>query len=446
MSDSKEVHNVDSAVEGQLKVFSDESSLSASILLFVATFLAIVAANSQFFSDFYMHLWEIDFGLVVAGIPLSMTLHHWINDGLMAIFFLMVGLEIKRELLIGELSDPKKAMGPLVAAIGGMVVPAFIYITINPDLIRGFGIPMATDIAFALGVIMMLGSRVNPSLKLFLVTLAVIDDLGAILVVAIVYTEQLHLDYIIYSVLVYIVLIGLRRTPLKNKLIPYLLLGIFLWYFIHHAGIHATIAGVLLAFTIPISPMINERVFSANIKKSLEHFNQTKDATPLLTKEQRNALNNMTYNVHKVRNPLVYFEHKLHTLVSYFIMPLFAFANAGFLINAQNVNTHIFPVLGVFLGLLLGKPIGIMLFTWSAHKLNIIQKPTGVGWMDILGVSFLAGIGFTMSIFINNLAFSDGGLIDAIKIAIFSASIIACFSGIMIIKFSSRKQGMSFLD
>jgi NhaA family Na+:H+ antiporter len=356
----------------------------------------------------------------------------WIDDGLMALFFLMVGLEIKREMLVGELSSFQRASFPVVAAIGGMVIPALIYVAFNPNNYLGFGIPMATDIAFALGILMLLGTRVNPAIKLFLVALAVVDDLGAVLVVATVYTNELHYGYFLHAIVIYAIIWLMNLKGIKS-LTPYLVLGIFLWVYIHAIGIHATIAGVLLAFAIPIKSKIDERDFIVSSDKSLKKFEENIDTIPILNHHQVDALESIAYGYDKVQNPLVRLEHNLHGLSAFVIMPLFAFSNAGVVIDFSSVNANLMIVLGVIFGLVVGKPIGIFGFTYLATKLKLVTKPDNISWNEIVAVGFLGGIGFTMSIFITHLAFVDESIIDAVKLGVFIASFIAMVVGVLLL-------------
>lgn len=411
------------------RFIKDESF--SGILLFIATLAAVLIANSSL-SESYFQLWNQNLGITMGDNTISMSLMHWINDGLMALFFLMVGLEIKRELLIGELSTPEKASFPIVAAIGGMVIPALIYVFFNLDDPKGFGVPMATDIAFALGILMLLGKKVNPALKLFLVALAVVDDLGAVIVVATVYTSELHFEYIVYATLVYSLLwiLNLKKV---TALTPYLLLGIALWIFIHSIGIHATIAGVLLAFAIPINSKVDEKEFIEGTKELVDEFEKNIDDIPILNHNQIDVLEDIAYKYDKVQNPLLKLEHQLHGLTAFLIMPLFAFSNAGVVLDFSAVSQNMMIVLGVVLGLLVGKPIGVIGITYLANKLNIIKKPENITWNEIVAVGFLAGIGFTMSIFITQLAFLEPAVIDSVKIGIFFASFIAGVIGVLLI-------------
>jgi NhaA family Na+:H+ antiporter len=417
--------------------FISKEALSG-IILFIATVAAVIVANSSLGQEYY-NLWHMPLGVTLGDRTISMTLTYWINDGLMALFFLMVGLEIKREMIIGELSSVSKASFPIVAAIGGMVIPALIYVGFNTENPMGFGIPMATDIAFALGILMLLGTKVNPAVKLFLVALAVVDDLGAVLVVATVYTSEIKFEYFLHAGIAYGLIWFLNYSGVK-KILPYLILGIFLWIFIHEIGIHATIAGVLLAFAIPISSKIDEKEFIQKTRDSVDEFEKNIDEIPILNHHQTDALESIAYGYDKVQNPLVRLEHNLHGLSAFFIMPLFAFSNAGVLIDFSTVSANLMIVSGVVFGLLIGKPIGIFGFTYLLTKLRIIKKPENITWFEVIAVGFLGGIGFTMSIFITHLAFVDEGIIAAVKLGIFGASFIAAVFGILLILASSRKK------
>ena len=410
--------------------FISKEALSG-VLLFIATVAAVIVANSSWGQAYY-DLWHMPLGMTLGDKTISMSLTYWIDDGLMALFFLMVGLEIKREMAIGELSSVSKASFPIVAAFGGMIIPALIYVAFNTDNPLGFGIPMATDIAFALGILMLLGTRVNPALKLFLVALAVVDDLGAVLVVATVYTSEIHAEYFLHAGVTYALIWLLNYLGVK-KILPYLILGVFLWIFIHEIGIHATIAGVLLALAIPISSKIDEDKFIKKTKDSIKDFEKNRDKTPVLNHHQIDALEDIAYGYDKVQNPLVRLEHDLHGLSAFFIMPLFAFSNAGVIIDFSTISANMMIVLGVVLGLLIGKPIGIFGFTYLATKIGLIKKPDEISWNDVIAVGFLGGIGFTMSIFITHLAFADETIIAAVKLGVFAASFLAAIIGVTLI-------------
>jgi len=418
------------------RFIKDESF--SGVLLFVATIAAVMVANSAL-SESYFALWNMALGVTLGDFKISMSLMHWINDGLMALFFLMVGLEIKRELLIGELSSVQKASFPIVAAIGGMAIPALVYVAFNFDDPKGFGIPMATDIAFALGILMLLGKKVNPALKLFLVALAVVDDLGAVIVVATVYTNEIHAQYFIHAGITYALIWALNLKKV-TMLMPYLLLGIALWIFIHSVGVHATIAGVLLAFAIPISSKVDEKEFLEGTTESIQEFANNIDTIPILNHHQIDALEDIAYNYEKVQNPLVKLEHQLHGLSAFFIMPLFAFSNAGVILDFSAVSENLMIVVGVVLGLIIGKPVGIVGFTYLAQKIGLVKKPDDLSWDEVIAVGFLGGIGFTMSIFITQLAFVDQGIVDAVKLGIFFASFIAGVLGVLLILKAYKKR------
>lgn len=414
-----------------IKKYINQESL-AGIILFAATILAIIVANSSLGSLYY-DLWHLPLGINLGDYSISMALTYWIDDGLMALFFLMVGLEIKRELLYGELSSLSKASLPVIAAIGGMVVPALFYFGLNPsgEVAGGFGIPMATDIAFALGILMLLGKRVPVQLKVFLVSLAVVDDLGAVMIIALFYTTKFQAIYLLGAAGVMAALFALNFLGFK-RLFPYLFLGVILWIFVHDSGMHATIAGVLLAIAIPSRSRIMDDNFIDNIKANLHVFDKHKDENLLLTHTQHHALEEMADAYDHVQSPMVKLEHHLHPLNSFFIMPLFAFSNAGVLLSG---GVGDFPTIavGIAAGLLLGKPIGIMGAVWLSTKLGIAQLPEGMSMGQVLSAGFLAGIGFTMSIFIAHLAFVDEAMIASAKISILGTSVLAAVIGVLLI-------------
>ena len=361
----------------------------------------------------------------------------------MAIFFFVVGLEIKREMLVGQLSSIKRSALPIVAALGGMLVPAGIYWAFNaghPESIQGWGIPMATDIAFAIGILSLLGNRVPPSLKVFLTALAIVDDIGAIIVLAIFYpTHALHLEYLAYAGLILAVLAAFNALKVKNKYL-YILPGIVMWYFTFLSGIHATIAGVLLAMVIPSKGSINEIRFQSRISLLLEKFKLTSNRkTIVLTSpEQQHIIHSMSTELKSVDPLLHRFESKLHPIVTFIIMPLFALANAGVALDFSSISSGgLSPVtLGIVLGLLIGKPAGIFLFSLVSIRLKLAARPTGVTLTQLLSISVLGGIGFTMSIFINNLAFSSESLVDIGKISILVASASAAILGLIAMSLS----------
>jgi NhaA family Na+:H+ antiporter len=417
--------------------FLTKEALSG-ILLFMSAILAMVIANSSWGED-YFHFLHIDIGVAFGNDRLDMSLQHWVNDFLMAIFFLLVGLEIKREVLFGELSSIKKASFPIVGAIGGMVVPVAIYMVFNigGDL-RGFGIPMATDIAFALGILLLFGTKAPLSLKIFLTSLAVIDDLGAVLVIAIFYTSKLNIIFLLYSVLVVGILFLFNRAGVKYLTI-YLVGGLVLWGLIFSSGIHATIAGVLLAMLIPTRSKISSVHFLNTLDAQLYRFNEQERIrqSMLLTHHQQDSLEVIRDAYEAVQSPLVRLEHYLHTISAFFVMPLFAFINAG--IDLGGVDFSLNPVtLGILLGLMVGKPIGVFGFTYLFSRLKFIEKPSNLNWNFVFVGAVLAGIGFTMSIFISNLAF-DELLNQVSKISILIASLLMGVFGSFYMYFLTKK-------
>ncbi|WP_104624905.1 sodium/proton antiporter NhaA [Helicobacter felis] len=410
-----------------------KSESFGGIFLFISAVWAMIYANS-FLAPYYFELWHTKIGFNVGSYFFGFSIHQWIDDVLMAIFFLLVGLEIKREVMYGELCGFAKAAFPVIAALGGMIVPGLIYHSLNMGTpsAHGFGIPMATDIAFALGVILLLGKRVPPALKVFLVTLAVADDLGAIVVIAIFYSSNLDMTWLAGSGGILLVLIALNKFGVRY-LWMYLLLGVGLWITTHNSGIHATIAGVALAFTIPIKITQRKQVvhsFSAMMESFKSAFNpHTHSTNKPLDQDQRDILYTLQDATRNLQSPLERLEHALHPYSAYFIMPLFALANAGVAIGG-NLNFKVDEILwGVILGLVLGKPIGIFIITFLAEKLKIAKRPDGVSWAQILGAGMLAGIGFTMSMFMANLAFDNKDAMEVSKIAILLASLISGILG-----------------
>ncbi|WP_419868060.1 Na+/H+ antiporter NhaA [Chryseobacterium sp. CT-SW4] len=372
------------------------NSQSSGIILIFCVIISLLIANSDAGADF-QNILDTTIGTHFFGLEYPVSI--WINDGLMAIFFLLVGLEIKRELVEGELSSFKNASLPIFAAIGGMLIPAVIYSVFNSGTAygNGWGIPMATDIAFSLAIISMLGSRIPASIKIFLAALAIVDDLGAILVIAVFYTEQIHWLYLILSFAITALLFLLNYLKV-TKIIFYLIPGLFLWYFLHHSGIHATIAGVLLAFSIPTNPSYTEI------------------------------------------SPLEKLEHQLHVPVNFFIMPLFALTNTNIAFNSGMVEGLTSTLgLGIICGLVLGKLIGINLFSFIAIKLKLSSLPQNSSWLQMAGVGLLAGIGFTMSIFIALLSFKGQIEIqDEAKFSILIASVVAAVLGYLVLYLSNK--------
>ena len=373
---------------------------ASGLILLIAAIVALIISNSNFSELYFSSLQQYLFiGINNFGLKLSVI--HWINDALMAIFFFFVTLEIKREFIQGELSNIKQALLPIIAAIGGMLVPALFYVLINfgnSETLNGWAIPSATDIAFSLGILSLLGSRVPISLKIFLTALAIIDDLGAILIIAFFYSGDLHITYLSLVLVSYLFLLILNKYNVK-KILPYLIVGCFMWFFTHESGIHATIAGVLLASTIP-------------------HRKKDKDFSLLIK-----------------------IEHAISPYVAFMIMPLFAFANAGVSLNGLTFSSLLLPVpLGILLGLFVGKQVGVMLFSYVSIKLKFAQMPNNSDWLSLYGVSILTGIGFTMSLFVGNLAFVDNTqYIDGVKIGVLTGSLLSTIFGYFLLLLTSKK-------
>jgi NhaA family Na+:H+ antiporter len=406
--------------------FAQTGSLG-SVVLLGCTIAALGWANSPW-ADSYFDLWRAQVAIGSATAPLTLSLQHWINDGLMAVFFLLVGLEIKRELLVGELSSLRQASLPIVAALGGMIVPALLYLAMNTGsgAARGWGIPMATDIAFALGVLQLMGSRCPIGLKIFLTALAIIDDLGAILVIALFYTDQIAVPALLFAGAALALLVALNKLRVR-VLMPYLLVGIVLWLAVLSSGIHATIAGVLVALAIPVRTRINAHQFSVLARQLIDEFDETEtgDSQVITSRGQQRAIHAIESASEAVQAPLLRLEHALAPLVSFAILPLFALANAGVSVAGARAPWASTVGFGVLLGLLIGKPLGIMLFSWLAIQRGWATLPRGVGWKALGGAAWLGGIGFTMALFIAELAFGGGERLDEAKLGILLASVLA---------------------
>jgi Na+:H+ antiporter, NhaA family len=373
---------------------------ASGLILLIAAIFALLISNSTF-NEIYFQTLEKYLFIGINEFGLKLSVHHWINDLLMAIFFFFVTLEIKREFIQGELSNLKQAMLPIIAAIGGMLCPALFYIFINfgdTETLNGWAIPSATDIAFSLGILSLLGSRVPISLKVFLTALAIIDDLGAILIIAFFYSGDLSISYLSLILISYIFLLILNKYNIKI-FTPYFIIGLFMWFFTYKSGVHATIAGVLLASTIP--HRLKKKDFSLLVK----------------------------------------IEHAISPYVAFIIMPVFAFANAGVSLSGLSFSSLLLPVpLGILLGLFVGKQIGVMLFSYVAIKFKIAQMPNNSNWLYLYGVSILTGIGFTMSLFVGNLAFAENlQYIDGVKIGVLSGSLLSTLFGYFLLLISSRK-------
>ena len=417
---------------------------TSGLLLMMTAILALLLANSPLHS-FYQQIQHLNIGLTIGNWSLENNLHHWVNDGLMALFFFVVGLELKREIMFGELADPRRAALPIVAAIGGMVVPALIYYGINPggDAARGWGIPMATDIAFALGAIALLASRVPRALITFLVALAIVDDLGAVVVIAVFYTETISMGALISAAGLFAFLMVLNISGVR-KILPYFIVAIFLWYAMYLSGVHATLAGVLGAFSVPARPKYNPGKFSQQVKELIKRFDTSRASGQniMSNDELRGIVQTLSNGVQQVEAPLQRLEHAWHLPVAYLVIPIFALFNAGIPLDFSDIGQTLdHPVtMGVMFGLLAGKIIGIAGTCWVALKLGIGQLPAGTRFTQIIGVSLLGGIGFTMSIFIAELGFlHQPELLLMAKTGILFASLIAGISGFIWLYLAGEK-------
>lgn len=413
------------------------SEAASGVLLLLCTAVALVWANSPWGAT-YAAFWETPLSIGVGSEDLTKSLLLWIDDGLMALFFLVVGLEIKREVLVGELASPRQALLPVAAAVGGMLVPAGLYaaLTAGGPGVSGWGIPMATDIAFSLGVLALLGSRVPTTLKIFLTALAIVDDIGAVLVITVFYSHAISWPPLLLAGGFLAALVVANRLGVGRSLV-YLILGAGLWLAILESGIHATVAGVLLALTIPARTRIQPGEFLAKSRAILDEFARAggPDETPLINETRQAAVQTLETVCEQVEAPLQRLEHGLHPWVVFVIMPLFALANAGVALGSEAVAALTHPVtLGVIAGLVIGKPLGIGLAAWAAVRLGLARLPDDTNWRQILGVACLGGIGFTMSLFIAGLAFGEGDLLEKAKIGILAASLLAGLCGALILR------------
>ena len=432
-------------------------------VLMIATALALLVVNLPFLHDFYNGLWTHEMELRIGSFNLfshhgqPMSVMAFINDALMAIFFLSVGLEIKREVLVGELSSLRKALLPIMAAIGGMAFPVVIFFLLGhgTDYIRGAAIPMATDIAFSLGVLAMLGNRVPIALKVFLTTLAVVDDIGGILVIAIFYSTSINYWMLLAAAILLIFLMLGGKMGIQSKLF-YLGIGTFIWFLFLNAGIHPTIAGVLIAFCIPAKPVYNPKKYIKTIRTNISHFAHDDDealtSRTILDKEQLNWLKEIESASDKVISPLQDLEDSLHPLVNYLIVPLFAFANAGIYFGGMEASAIVSGVsLAIICGLVVGKFLGILLFSWLTVKLHIAPMPTGTNWKQMASTALLGGIGFTVSLFIANLSFGTGDpymsdLLNDAKLGILLGSFLSGFLGWLFLHLTLPKEPQEVSD
>ena len=404
------------------------SESAGGVTLIAAAIVAFLWANSPL-SPGYFVLRETYLGFDLGGWGFEKPLLLWVNDGLMAVFFFLVGLEIKREVSAGELSDPRDATLAVAAALGGMAVPAAIYATINwgGEGVGGWGVPVATDIAFALGMMALLGNRVPLSLKVFLTALAIVDDLGAVLLIALFYTERISLFNLIASLGVLGLAFAYGRSGGRNLKV-FTFLGVVVWFFVLQSGVHATVAGVLLALIIPIKRKIPPGDLREELRASLE--NQRFEEVEVKVANLERVLGD-------AQSPLHRLEHLLHPWVAFLVLPIFALFNAGLSLGGGGGLLN--PVtVGTFLGLLVGKPVGVLAFSWAATQLGWASLPEGVGWRSMAGAGLLAGIGFTMSLFVGGLAFEEGGLLDQAKLGVLAASVLAAVLGLTLLGWGAR--------
>ncbi|MCB9364885.1 MAG: Na+/H+ antiporter NhaA [Flavobacteriales bacterium] len=412
----------------------------AGMLLFGATIIALIWANSSY-GEYYQNLWQYEIGISFQNFELRKPLILWINDGLMAIFFFLIGLELKRELLIGEINTAKKAVFPFIAALGGVLVPIGLYLFLNqnPETTKGWGVPMATDIAFALAILSTLGKRIPLSLKIFLTAFAIIDDIAAVLVIAVFYSLTINWIFILYGAIL-IAFLALLYYKKRYSFTIGIILAIVIWFLFLKSGIHPTIAGVLLAFTIPIKRRTNIKLFSTNLSNiSNKIVNVSDDSEKhLLTKKEMKCIDNLDDLIFEVRSPLQHLEHRLHGIIAYFILPVFAFANAGVVISL-NYDFNFSLMTNIAISLLVGKFLGVALFSYLGIKFKITELPRGVNFKQILGIAAIAGVGFTMSIFMANLAF-DGNLIsiNSVKVGVIIGSLISGIIGYFILRVTSK--------
>jgi NhaA family Na+:H+ antiporter len=383
---------------------------TSGLLLMGTAIIALLLANGSL-ADVYQHLIHTPMNISIGSWGIDMSLHHWVNDGLMALFFFVVGMELKREMLVGELADLRQAALPIIAAVGGMVMPALIYLAFNPggDAARGWGIPMATDIAFAVGALVLLAGRVPKALITFLVALAIADDLGAVLVIALFYTQQLALDWLAAAGMIVLLLFVLNFAGIR-RVMPYFILAVLLWYALLQSGVHATLAGVLGAFAVPARPKYDPALFSTRIKELIARFDTSHQlgGNIMVNEGLYTVVQNLEKSINGVQTPLQRLDHIWHLPVAFLVIPIFALFNAGIPLEfGAWSETLIHPVmLGVMLGLVIGKFIGITGASWLALRLGIGQLPSGTRFSQIAAVSVLGGIGFTMSIFIAELGFA----------------------------------------
>ncbi len=412
---------------------------SSGILLLATTIIALIWANSAF-AESYQDFWQYEIGFTSDSFELKKPLILWVNDGLMAIFFFLIGLEIKRELLIGELNTPKKIMFPLFGAIGGIILPVALFLILNdnPETLKGWGIPMATDIAFALAILKVLGNRVPLSLKIFLTAFAIVDDLAAVLVIAIFYSSSLNFVLLGAALALLVVIYFLSHRGLYFEFLA-IVCAFIIWLLFLKAGLHPTLAGILMAFAIPVRQKISTHEFTDQLDSIVAEIKKTTVLQrPVLSTDQLELIDDLEDWSDKYRSPLQHLEHKLHNWVAYVVIPIFALANAGVALTSTGLELNL--VWKIMVSLVLGKFIGITGIIFLARKLKIIDVPKDITNKQIVGVSFLAGIGFTMAIFIASLAFANyPEYIDSAKIGILAGSLLSAIIGFAILRFNTKK-------
>lgn len=430
-------------INGVSAIFQEFFRLEASggIILIVMTLVALILANSSQAEAFFA-IWETKLTVGFGSWQLSKPLILWINDGLMAIFFFVVGLEIKREIIAGDLASPQRAALPLAAALGGMVVPALLYVALNlgQESIGGWGVPMATDIAFALGILALLGSRAPLPLKIFVTALAIVDDIGAVLVIALFYTAEIAWSSLFIGAAIFALMIILNRAHVTRTWL-YGLLGVGLWLALLYSGVHATIAGILAAMTIPARAKVDVESFLRKSKMAIQAYEEAgSDDSELAEAGRQSAARILELASESVESPLQRLEHGLHPWVIYAIMPIFALANAGVAFGGSDLFGALSSpmALGVIVGLVIGKPLGIVGFSWLALRFNLAEMPDGLTMRHLVGGGFLAGIGFTMALFIANLAFPSSAFLDNAKIGVLVASLLSGIIGSAILVTSKK--------
>jgi NhaA family Na+:H+ antiporter len=433
-------------MERLLRPIEDFAAIQSSsgLVLLACAVAGMAWANSSWWQG-YVDLLHTDLGLSAAAWVLAKPLHFWINDGLMAVFFFVVGLEIKREMLAGELSRPRQAMLPIAGALGGMLAPAVLYAALNQggDAARGWGVPMATDIAFAIGIMALLGSRVPPALKVFLTALAIVDDLGAVLVIALFYTTDLRWGSLAAAGGLLLLLVVANRAGARSP-VAYAGIGVLVWLFFLDSGVHATVAGVLVALTVPARVRVDRDAFVAAAHRHVHEFAaaESPSARDFASASQMEAIHALEHECERAGTPLQRLEHALHPWVSFAIMPLFALANAGVrLVDGGGAFEHPLVIAGIALGLVVGKPLGIGALSWLAIRTGVAERPPGTTWLQLVGVACLGGIGFTMALFIAALAFEPPELLAAAKVGVLGASLVAALAGTAILVAAAPRKG-----